>query len=298
MLRPFSTWTRTSAAGSSSGTAARGPSGRFRAYVGACHPEPSAAVTAVATALAVAAGRGGSAGWVAAAFLSGQLSIGWSNDWIDAERDRRVARADKPVARGELEPAALRRAALLAATACVPLSLAMGVRAGLLHLAAVAAGWAYNARLKSSVLSWAPYAVAFGAIPSIVTLGLAQHPWAPAWATGAGALLGVGAHLANVLPDLAEDAETGVRGLPHRLGAAATAPLCGALLLAATALLVLGPAGAADGLGRLVLVLAAVLVGGGLTLARRPGSDAAFRAAIAVAAVDVGLLLLRGSSLT
>jgi len=280
------------------GTRSESLSRRFRAYVGACHAEPSAAVTVVTTALAVAAGRGSGAAWVAAAFLSGQLSIGWSNDWIDADRDRRVARRDKPVARGELPPEALRRAALAAVTACVPLSLAMGVRAGLLHLVAVAGGWAYNARLKSSPLSWAPYAFAFGAIPSIVTLGLPGHPWAPLWATAAGALLGVGAHLANVLPDLADDAETGVRGLPHLLGARGSGALCGVLLLAATVLLVHGPRGGPGALGEVVLVVAGVLTGGGLTLARRPGSRAAFRAAIGVAAVDVALLLLRSSSLT
>src|SRR4051812_42774025 len=185
------------------------------ALVRACHPEPSVAVTAITTALAVSAGRGPSSAWVAAALLSGQLSVGWSNDWIDADRDRTTARPDKPAARGEISPATARTAAFTAAAACIPLSLAMGLQAGVLHLLAVAAAWAYNIRLKSTVLSWLPYALAFGAIPSIVTLGLPGSPVAPAWATAAGALLGVGAHLANVLPDMADDAVTGVRGLPH-----------------------------------------------------------------------------------
>ncbi|MCU1673210.1 MAG: rane protein, partial [Frankiales bacterium] len=198
---------------------------RARALVDACHPEPTAAVTAVVTALAVSAGRGAGAVVVAAAFLSGQLSVGWSNDWIDADRDRRTGRPDKPVQRGEVTPHQLRTAALVAVAACMPLSLLMGVRAGLAHLLAVAAAWAYNARLKSTVLSWVPYALAFGLIPSIITLGLDGSPWAPWWATAAGALLGVGAHLANVLPDLEDDVATGVRGLPHRLGAPVTAAL-------------------------------------------------------------------------
>src|SRR3954469_18999225 len=119
----------------------------------ACHPEPTAAVTAITTALAVSAGRGAGSAWVAAALLSGQLSIGWSNDWIDADRDRRSGRPDKPVVRGELAPQTLRAAALSAAAACVPLSLAMGAEAGILHLLAVAAAWAYNLRLKSTWLS-------------------------------------------------------------------------------------------------------------------------------------------------
>jgi 4-hydroxybenzoate polyprenyltransferase len=267
------------------------------ALVRSCHPEPSLAVTSITTALALAAGRGAASAWVAAALLSGQLSIGWSNDWIDADRDRTAARRDKPAASGELAPRTLRTAAFVAAAACLPLSLAMGWRAGLLHLTAVAAAWAYNLRLKSTVLSWLPYALAFGSVPSIVTLGLPGSPWAPAWATAAGALLGVGAHLANVLPDLADDAATGVRGLPHRLGAAGSAALSAVLLLGATGLLAAGPE-RPGALGWTALGSAGAVTAVGLLLARRPGSRAAFHAAIVVAAVDVALLLARGSALT
>ncbi|MDT7571641.1 MAG: hypothetical protein QOE05_1815 [Actinomycetota bacterium] len=267
------------------------------ALVRACHPEPSLAVTSITTALAVSAGRGAGSAWVAAAMLSGQLSIGWSNDWIDADRDRTTARRDKPAARGEISPATARTAAFSAAAACLPLSLAMGLRAGVLHLLAVAVAWAYNLRLKSTVLSWLPYALAFGAIPSIVTLGLPGSPVAPAWATAAGALLGVGAHLANVLPDLADDAATGVRGLPHRLGERWSAVLSTVLLLAATGVLAFGPKHAGR-LGVVALAGAVAVTATGLLLARRPGSRAPFRAAIVVAAVDVALLLAGGSSLT
>jgi 4-hydroxybenzoate polyprenyltransferase len=270
---------------------------RVLALVQACHPEPTAAVTAITTALAVSAGRGGSSGVVAAALLSGQLSIGWSNDWIDADRDRRTGRVDKPAALGAVPPGRLRSAALTAATLCVPLSLLMGWRAGFVHLVAVASGWAYNLGLKSTALSWAPYALSFGLIPSIVTLGLPHSPWAPAWAGAAGCLLGVGAHLANVLPDLEDDAATGVRGLPHRLGAAGSAALSAVLLLAATGLLAVGP-GHPGPWGAAALVVAALVTGVGLALARRPGSRAAFRAVLVVAAVDILLLLARGSSLT
>ena len=69
--------------------------GTVRALVRACHPEPTAAVTAVSAALAAAVGRG-VAGTVAvaAAVLAGQLSIGWMNDYLDRDRDVRVHRAD------------------------------------------------------------------------------------------------------------------------------------------------------------------------------------------------------------
>ena len=121
--------------------------------VRASHPEPTVAVTAIATALAVSAGLGARSLLVGAAFLAGQLSVGWSNDALDAARDRRNDRRDKPVARGEVSERAVWTAASLAATAAVPLSLALGLRAGLLHLAAVAVAWAYNARLKATLLS-------------------------------------------------------------------------------------------------------------------------------------------------
>ena len=245
--------------------------------VQACHPGPTLAVTALATALAVSVDARPVR--VALAFLAGQLSVGWSNDWIDAERDRTVARPDKPVVQG-LPVGTVRTAALLAAAACVPLSLALGTRAGLAHLVAVASAWAYNGGLKATLLSWAPYALSFGLVPSIVTLVL--HVWPPWWATTAGALLGVGAHAANVLPDLAADAQTGVRGLPQRLGARGASLLAGGCLLAAS--LVLSP----------WAVVPALLVFG---IGLRRGGRAVFLSVIAVAAVDVALLLLRGADL-
>jgi len=39
---------------------------------------------------------------VTIAVLLGQLSIGWQNDWTDAERDRAAGRADKPISAGEI----------------------------------------------------------------------------------------------------------------------------------------------------------------------------------------------------
>ncbi len=260
--------------------------------VRACHPEPSVAVTGITTALAVRTGAPAVA--VAAAFLSGQLSVGWSNDWIDAARDRAVARADKPVVQG-LPVAVVRRAALLALTACVPLSLLLGPRAGAAHLVAVASAWLYNARWKATAWSVLPYVVSFGLVPSVVTLAAPGHHAAPWWASAAGALLGAGAHGANVLPDLEQDLATGVRGLPHRLGARVTTLLSGLCLVAATLLLALGPGASSLGLVAVGLSVAGFTTG--VLLGRRTGSRAAFLSVILVAGVDVGLLLLRGDVL-
>ena len=260
----------------------------------ACHPEPTLAVTGIAAALAHGAGAPVPA--VAAAFLSGQLTTGWSNDWIDRERDRRTGRTDKPVATGRLGAGTLAVAALAAGAACVPLSLRLGARPGLAHLAAVASALSYNAGLKATALSFAPYAVSFGLLPQVVALAAPGGRTAPGWASAAGALLGVGAHLANALPDLEDDLTTGVRGLPHRLGRGPSTVLMGGLLLTATGVLAHGP-GDPGRLGAAALGVAATLTAGGLLHGRRPGSRAAFLAAVAVAVVDVALLVARGAAL-
>ena len=265
----------------------------LRGLVQACHPGPTAAVTEMATAVAHTAGA--SPGWVAAAFLSGQLTTGWTNDWLDSARDRFIGRADKPVVRGAVSPTGLRTAALLAALCCIPLSLAMGWSAGALHLLAVGSAAAYNFRLKASLASFAPYAMSFGLVPSIITLS-AGTGFAPGWATAAAALLGVGAHLVNVLPDLEDDAATGVRGLPHRLGRLPATLLAAVLLLSATGLLGIGP-GTPTAATIAVMLAAAAVTGWGLLRGMQPGSRAAFLATIVVALIDVGLLVARGADL-
>src|SRR4051812_15178365 len=241
------------------------------------HPEPTVAVTVMVTALAVTTGRDlPGVLFVAAAVLTGQLSIGWLNDLLDAERDVAVGRQDKPVAAGAVTRRTVALATLLAAVVCVPLSLASGIAAGLVHLIAVAAGWAYDLGMKSTALSVLPYVVCFGLLPVFVVLGLPPDasgaaPTPPWWLPVAGALLGAGAHFANVLPDLDDDAATGVRGLPHRLGASRSRAAAALLLLSATVVLALNaPVPGAFAWG--VPVLAAVLLAAGFRAGRKPGS--------------------------
>lgn len=267
----------------------------------ASHAGPATVVTVLGGALA--AGAGADAGrtvLVAAAVLTGQLSVGWSNDWVDAERDRAVDRRDKPAVTGAVSVRVLRAGALLAAGAAVVLSLATGPAPGLLHVGAVAAAWAYNLRLKSTVWSWLPYAVSFALLPAFCVLAVpgAREAGGPAWwVLVTGALLGVGAHLANVLPDLAQDAATGVRGLPHRLGARVVGVLAPVLLLAGVAVAVAGSAasGWRSAVGLLAGALA--LAAGGLALAR-PGRRGPFGLTMAVAVACVVLLVGAGDSLT
>ncbi|MDQ1630446.1 MAG: hypothetical protein QOC80_418 [Frankiaceae bacterium] len=257
------------------------------------------------TALAAAAGRSAPGlAATAAAVLAGQLSVGWCNDAVDAERDRRVGRRDKPVARGEVSPRLVGTAAGLALLASVPLSLLSGWRAALVHLVAVLLAWAYDLGGKATVVSVVPYAVSFALLPAFVTLGLPGAPWPPWWVVAAGAALGAGAHFANVLPDLDDDVDTGVRGLPHRLGSRISSLAAVGLLAGASTILVVAPGRFGDpgravppsGAAALVAAIAVVL-GLGVGLGSRTGSRGLFRTALVLALLDVLLLLARGGAL-
>ncbi|MEK6438497.1 UbiA family prenyltransferase [Pseudonocardia sp. T1-2H] len=267
------------------------------ALLRSCHPEPTAAVTLMVTALAVTTGHtAGRVVLIGSAVLTGQLSIGWLNDVLDAERDRTVGRADKPVVAGAVSARTVGFATAVAAAACVPLSLACGVWAGVLHLVAVAAGWAYDLGLKSTPVSVLPYIVCFGLLPAFVVVALPGSPAPPWWLPVAGALVGAGAHFANVLPDLEDDAATGVRGLPHRIGAAGSRIAAAVLLLAATVVLALAaPVPAVVAVA--VPAVAAAVLAAGFRAGRRPGSRAPFRAVLVVAGVAVVLLVAVGPAL-
>ncbi|WP_324275883.1 UbiA family prenyltransferase [Blastococcus brunescens] len=178
------------------------------------------------------------------------------------------------------------------------LSLLLGIVPGVLLLVLVASGWAYNAGLKRTAASVVPYVTGFGALPAGVVAAAPGTPTAPWWLVAAGGALGAAAHLANVAPDLEDDLATGVRGLPHRLGAQVSA-VTGALLLGgATLVLVLGPDGPPAAAGWICLVLAvpAVVVAG---LAGTPRfRRSAFPAVMLLTVLDVALLLIGGAGVT
>jgi 4-hydroxybenzoate polyprenyltransferase len=254
-------------------------------------------VTALAVALAVGNGRGvaGVSG-VSAAVLAGQLSVGWHNDWLDAARDSAAGRPDKPVAAGDISRRTVGRCAFTALAVAVTLSFASGWRAAFAHIAAVLLAWSYNARLKATIASFVPFAIAFPLLVAFVTLGGPRAAWPPWWALAAAALLGCGAHLVNVAPDLADDAAAGIRGLPHVLGRSRSVWVTVVLLLAATVILSFGSGH--PGLSAVAAVIAvAVTAAAGIVLARRPGSRWLFRSVLLAAAIDVAELVAQGSHL-
>jgi 4-hydroxybenzoate polyprenyltransferase len=261
------------------------------------HPGPSLAITALTTLLAAqAAPHGLGSALTAPALLAGQLSIGWSNDACDAARDAAAGRTDKPLARGDIGAAAVWTAAVAAAAAGLALALVIGPVTGALYTLLVVSGWAYNLGLKSTLASGVMYLLGFGLLPTYAASTLPGHPAARWPVTVAAGLLGLGAHFANVLPDLAADAATGVRGLPQRAaarwGRGAVRATALAVLLTASVLLLLGATRrwiAIPGLVAALLLAVAAARGTGRT---------PFLAAIGIAAVDILLFTAGGEALS
>ena len=228
-----------------------------RALWGATHPGPTLVVTVLSLALGIAAGVDpGRLVLLVVAVFSGQVSVGLSNDAIDGARDAAVGRTDKPIAGGAVAPE--RALAVAVASVVVALVLSAPLGAGLLaaHALALASAWAYNAGLKSTPFSIAPFVLSFGLFPSFATLALPAPGLAAPWASLAGAALGAAVHLTNVVRDLDDDRRTGVRGLPHRLGARASVVLAAVGIVVGAIAVLTGTDATAVG----VVFFAAVLV--------------------------------------
>jgi len=266
----------------------------MRAWLGSTHPGPSFAVTLVTVVLALGVGLGP---WrtilLGLAMLLGQFSVGLSNDWIDAHRDVATHRTDKPVATGAISVAVVRASAWITLAAALLLTIPLGPSALLAHAVCLLSAWLYNAWLKRTPFSVLPFIVSFGLLPLLVTLCLpAAAAW---WALAAGALLGVAAHFANVLPDLEADRITGVRGLPHRVGARGSGVVIAGSLAAASALVYVGSPDAVHLVG-LAIGVALAIACVALVL-RGVETRLLFRLIIVAALLDVALLALSGASL-
>ncbi len=251
------------------------------------------AITVLATVLAAQAAPDGiGPALTGPAMLAGQLSIGWSNDALDAARDAAAGRVDKPVATGAVSVRAVWIAAYTALVAAMAMALTINVTTAILLAVIVGAAWAYNLGLKSTPASGLMYVLGFGPIPAYAASTLPGQP-VPTWyATAAAALVGLGGHFANVLPDLAADQAAGVAGLPQRVGArwgagAVRAVALVLLLSASVLLLVASSFHWAAVAGMAFAVLFAVI--GAVSSGRVP-----FAAAFGIAAVDVVLLIVVG----
>jgi 4-hydroxybenzoate polyprenyltransferase len=266
----------------------------FLALIRATHPLPAIAVTAlVGIVTAVRGADAATLGWVIASTGVGQASVGWSNDYLDRDRDAAAGRTDKPIVAGQVAADTMWIAALVALPASVLLSLPVGLPEAVIMLIAVSAAWAYNLGLKSTPFSWLPYAVAFGLAPAYIWR--ATGDWPPAWIVGGAALLGVGAHLLNVIPDLESDRTTALHGLPHRLGLRRSLFLACFILALTLALILIG--GGAGPWTWPVAAIAVALIGAVAWADLMGRTRMGFRLAIAAAAAIVAVLVVSPSGL-
>ncbi|WP_182524653.1 UbiA family prenyltransferase [Nocardioides dongkuii] len=189
----------------------------------AAHPRQAVLTAVGVAAVAALAGRPTREVLVVlAAVLVGQVVLGWHNDLVDSDRDRRHDLPGKPIAQGRLDPGTTWFALSCAVLVLVPLSIATGVTAGCLYLGSVLIGALGNVVLRQGLLSWVPWALSFALYPAYLSYG----GWGGE-ATGAppevlvvvlAALLGVGVHVLRALWGLVPDHADGWTYLPLRLG--------------------------------------------------------------------------------
>lgn len=262
--------------------------GTLRALVRATHPIPAISVTLmVAGLVAFLGGSGGVVAWTLAATAAGQASVGWSNDVLDRERDAAAGRTEKPLAVGAISPRLVAGLALAALVASPLLALPLGAAPAVVMAVALAAAWLYNLGLKATPLSWVPYAVAFGLVPAFAW-PVVGRGWPPGWIVGATALLGVAAHLMNVIPDLGVDRDAG--GLPHRLGRSRSLLAAAGLLVGVLALAV-AEGGGTTPAGIIAAAVAAGLVAAAAVAVLRDRPRLGFHLTIAAAAA-IGLVVV------
>lgn len=198
---------------------------RLRGWAGAAHPYPLTMVLALTAFIAFASSDGEPEAWrlalVLASMLCSQLSIGWSNDYVDRESDA-AYQPSKPVPSGLVEPGFLRIAVLAALAASLVVAAPLGPLPWALLVTGTAAGLAYNLGLKSTRLSALPFVVAFAVLPPFVWSALDVYRGDFLLLYPIGAPLAVAAHLANLLPDLETDAAAGRRNLVVVLGRSRT----------------------------------------------------------------------------
>lgn len=186
------------------------------------HPFPTLLNVAATGGLAFVAARGVPDGSLLARMLllmfCAQSAIGIVNDLCDRELDA-ATKPWKPIADGLISQRLAIAAATVLAGAAIGVGATLGIASFTLALLGLAAGLAYDVRLKRSALSALPYMIGIPTLPLWVWATLADWEAALWWLVPIGALIGLALHLQNSLVDLEDDASQGVCGLACRLGA-------------------------------------------------------------------------------
>ena len=191
---------------------------KFKGLRQASHFGPTLIVTAIAFGFGTYYWWEGPAYVIAFTVATGQLVVGWSNDLYDYEDDLKHNRTNKPLVSGLITQQYLQKWLRF----MVPFSFfanlfgPLGLKGGLVYMLGIACGVAYNFYFKFNAFSPLPYAIAFAALPSSIAISKDVTP--PVWMWLGGALFGSAAHFINVIKDMKQDQESGIKGLPQRIG--------------------------------------------------------------------------------
>jgi 4-hydroxybenzoate polyprenyltransferase len=246
----------------------RSPSGRVRSLIFLGHPGPSILVTLVFVAIAGLAGRGVPDATrilqLAGTMLPIQLCIGVINDVVDLPADA-VAQPYKPLVRGVLHRSTA--AWIGAVLGAIGLGVAATINLTTLGLGVVAlgAGLSYDLGLRRTALSWVPWWAGIAVLPPMAYASAGSIPSALLVLIPLAALIAIGLHLANALPDIDADRLAGVRSLPVVVGVGA-ARWAGPAALAVAGLLALVLA-VPTGQRLLVVLGGAIVLGAGVVVA-------------------------------
>ena len=191
---------------------------KFNGLRKACHFGPTLIVTTIGWIFANHYWWEGPAYVIAFGIFTGQLVVGWTNDLYDYEDDLRHHRTNKPLVAGLITPSYLRRWIIFMTPFSFFANLAgpLGIKGGAVYMLGIAFGLAYNFYFKFTALSPLPFAIAFAALPSCIAISKNITP--PTWMWLGGALWGMAAHFINVIKDMDQDQQSGINGLPQRLG--------------------------------------------------------------------------------
>ncbi len=183
------------------------------------HPVESLVIALGVTLGAVLVGRPTrEVALVLATVLLGRMTAGWLNDAADRRRDAAAGRLDKPVAQGWIDGGTVTFSVACATCVLVPLSISNGTAAGIAHLLSVLAAWIYCTRIKTTRLSFLPWAVSFALLPAFLSYGGwggGLHGGPPTiLMTVLAGLLGIGVHVLLSVQDLVGDNKIGLRTFP------------------------------------------------------------------------------------
>jgi 4-hydroxybenzoate polyprenyltransferase len=260
------------------------------------HAAPIAVVMTATAAFAFVA-TGGRAGldqlvWLLGAMFGAQLAIGAVNELVDADLDA-IAKPEKPIPAGLVSRRGARIVAISGVILMAASSLRFSIEAFLLCAFGTGVGVAYSFWFKRTIWSWIPYLVALPLLPIWVWAALSSVEPGLFGIYPIGAIAVVAVQIAQSLPDVEADRNSGVRTLAVVLGPSRARRACwGAMILAA-----LLAAGLAPWLTKhpmrvwLAAFVACLLVGLNVTIWERNARSGAMACfpCIAVGAVVLGI---------